>query len=101
LCKLCDWVSEYSSKYLVATLIVDKEGNTICVRTYSEMINDSLNSQIVDLLFTMTFEPATGESGQSLVSYYPLILNAQKCDIYKKMVGQKRKARKKSFHNGK
>ena len=85
LSELCDLIVRDSCKNMVATLIVDKSGNTVCVRANSEFASDSLKAEIVKLLHKLEFNPAL-RNKTSVISHYFLILNDSKCEIYKNMM---------------
>ena len=90
LCELCDMIANDSCENIVATLILDKIGIPICAGIYSEIINDSLKSRIIKLLYQLEFEPAIGHQ-TPVISHYLLIVNSKKCKMYKGMNEHKKK----------
>jgi hypothetical protein len=94
LSELCTLISGDSCESLVAAFILDKNGNPLCVKTYNEIINDSLRNEVIKLLYMIEFEPAIGDK-QPVMSHFVLILDAQRCKMYKNMDVRNNRKRKK------
>jgi len=81
--KLCDIITSNDSyKNFYAALILDTKGMPICSNIYPEITNDSLKNKIAKLLLQLEFEPAVGHQA-SVMSYYLLIFNSNRCESYK------------------
>lgn len=90
LCELCEMLVCDSCKSIAITLILNKNGDPVCVRIYTEVIHDSLKNEITKLLYKVKFEPATGHNNPT-ISHYMLIFNTQKCEAYRKMKSDTKK----------
>ena len=84
LSNLCDLVSENDCEHFVASLILNKNGRVVCIKTHPKIMNDSLMMDIENLLYKLEFEPAIGYK-DSIIAHYILVLNTQKCKMYKDM----------------
>ena len=87
LCEVCDIISANSYKNFIATLILNKKGIPVCIKTYHEIIQDSLINRIIELLYKIEFDPAITNK-DTIMSHYTLIFNTQKCEIYRNMYAQ-------------
>lgn len=82
LCELCNILPKDSCDYLITTLILDKEGNPLCVKIDTDSIGDLLKEKVINLLYRLDFEPAIGFK-DPIVSHYLLIINEERCKTYK------------------
>jgi len=93
LCELRDMTINEPYK-IVATLVLNKNGNPQCVRIHPETVQDSLKNKIIKLLYMIELEPAIG-SKNPVISHYILLLNTQRCEMYRNKNAQKKSWRKK------
>lgn len=95
LCELCELFFKSSKEFILATFIIDKTGNPICVKISPESINDSLKNEIEKLLYQIEFTPAIGNQGLPVMSHFGLVINSKKCEIYKNLNREKKRKKKK------
>jgi len=90
LCELCNTVLTDSCTLFVATLILDTIGSPVCIQINPEITNDSIKDEVTKLLYQLKFKPALGNKNP-VMSYYPIVINRIKCEMYKNMSKQKKK----------
>jgi hypothetical protein len=90
LSNICDLYSKDTVNRIIATLVIDKEGNPVCIHT--NIKNDSLKILIINWLYKLKFEPAIGFE-KPVLSHYPIIIDSVKCKYYLG-IGRKKKKKK-------
>ena len=90
LLKLYNEVLNDSCNTFIATLIIDTIGTPVCFQIYPEIRNDSIKNEIMKLLYQLQFDPAIGYK-RPVMSYYPLIINSKRYEMYKNMSKQRKK----------
>lgn len=78
ICNVCDILLRNSFGRTIATLIINESGIPICIKTNIEINNDSLKSTIMNLLYSLKFEPAINNK-KPVISHFHLIINDKKC----------------------
>ncbi len=80
--KLCEKLSENSQvEKMMATFILNENGNPICVEINSNVENGMLKNEIMSLLYTIEFQPAIAK-GKPVRSHANIILGDVKCREY-------------------